>query len=84
MHGNAIEEITVLLEHIRFWPFANNRRSGEHKHVIDFLNGNMQTDTLAGPKSPHNECLTTLYVRARLVRQFYEKIECPACCINGV
>ena len=51
MHGNSVEEIAVLLEHVSFRSFANNSRSGKYKHVIQFISrhkGNQHNDNGAG------------------------------------
>ena len=84
MHGDAIEEIAVLTEDVGFRSFAHDGSGRQYEHVLEFLNRDVQSDSLTRSESPDQECLTVLLIASRLIRQRDEEIERAAGDINGI
>ena len=84
MHRNAIEEVAVLSEDVRFWPFTHDGSRRQHDHVFQFFHRDVQPDTLTRTKAPDHKRLTLFLIAARLIGQRNKKIERPVGGVDGI
>src|SRR5205823_2188769 len=66
-HRLAVEEVAVLAEDVGFRPLSHHGISGQHEHVVESPNLDVETHVLPRTKPPQYQCLVVLLATAGLV-----------------
>ena len=84
VHGESIEQVTILLKYVGFRSFSNDRRGRQDKHILQFFDGHLQPNTLPRAKPPDNKRLIVFVVRSRLILERNEEVERSSFGVDGI